>query len=58
LGTIHTGLADFKIAHLVRDQRLIPEVQRMARHIHDSYPSNAKAIIQRWVGEKDVYSNA
>ncbi len=58
LGTKQTGLADFKIADLVRDQRLIPEVQRMARHIHDSYPSNAKAIIQRWVGEKDVYSNA
>ncbi len=58
LGTKQTGVADFKIADLVRDQRLIPEVQRIARHIHDNYPSNAQAIIQRWVGEKDVYSNA
>ncbi|MEZ8698395.1 ATP-dependent DNA helicase RecG [Vibrio lentus] len=58
LGTKQTGLADFKIADLVRDQRLIPEVQRIARHIHDSYPNNAKAIINRWLGERDVYSKA
>ena len=58
LGTKQTGLADFKIADLVRDQRLIPEVQRIARHIHDSYPDDAKAIINRWLGERDVYSKA
>mgnify|MGYP001951769441 CR=1 FL=1 len=58
LGTKQTGLADFKIADLVRDQHLIPEVQRIARHLHDSYPKNAKAIILRWLGERDIYSNA
>lgn len=58
LGTKQTGLADFKIADLVRDQRLIPEVQRIARHIHDNYPSNANAIIDRWLGERDVYAKA
>ncbi|MCG7496798.1 ATP-dependent DNA helicase RecG [Vibrio sp. Of7-15] len=58
LGTKQTGLAEFKIADLVRDQRLIPEVQRIARHIHDNYPQNARAIIERWLGERDVYSNA
>ena len=58
LGTKQTGLADFKIADLVRDQRLIPEVQRIARHIHDNYPTNATAIIDRWLGERDIYSKA
>ncbi|KJY84114.1 ATP-dependent DNA helicase RecG [Vibrio galatheae] len=58
LGTKQTGMADFKIADLVRDQRLIPEVQRIARHIHDNYPQNASAIIDRWLGERDVYSKA
>lgn len=58
LGTKQTGLADFKIADLVRDQHLIPEVQRIARHLHDNYPANAKAIILRWLGERDIYSNA
>lgn len=58
LGTKQTGMADFKIADLVRDQRLIPEVQRMARYIHDSYPDNALAIIDRWLGDRDVYAKA
>jgi len=58
LGTKQTGIADFKIADLVRDQRLIPEVQRIARYIHDNYPSNAASIIDRWLGERDVYSKA
>ncbi|WED21949.1 ATP-dependent DNA helicase RecG [Vibrio sp. JC009] len=58
LGTKQTGVADFKIADLVRDQRLIPEVQRIARHLHDNYPKNSQAIIERWLGNRDVYSNA
>ncbi|WP_391088809.1 ATP-dependent DNA helicase RecG [Vibrio sp. NH-UV-68] len=58
LGTKQTGMADFKIADLVRDQRLIPEVQRIARHIHDNYPDNAVAIIDRWLGDRDAYSKA
>ncbi|PJC85199.1 ATP-dependent DNA helicase RecG [Vibrio sp. HA2012] len=58
LGTKQTGLADFKIADLIRDQRLIPEVQRLARHVHERYPDNAQAIIQRWLGERDLYAKA
>lgn len=58
LGTKQTGMADFKIADLIRDQHLIPEVQRVARHIHDSFPDNAAAIIDRWLGDRDMYSKA
>ncbi|KGY10804.1 ATP-dependent DNA helicase RecG [Vibrio tubiashii] len=58
LGTKQTGMADFKIADLVRDQRLIPEVQRIARHIHDNHQQSAVAIIDRWLGDRDVYSKA
>ncbi|GAM54705.1 ATP-dependent DNA helicase recG [Vibrio ishigakensis] len=58
LGTKQTGLADFKIADLVRDQHLIPQVQKMARYIHDNYPQNATAIIERWVINSEVYAKA
>lgn len=58
LGTKQTGLADFKIADLLRDQSLIPEVQRIARHIHQHYPQNSQAIIARWLGNRDLYSKA
>ncbi len=36
LGTRQTGLADLKIADLVRDQPLIPQVQKMARFLMDA----------------------
>lgn len=37
LGTRQTGLADLKIADLVRDQPLIPQVQKMARFLMDKH---------------------
>ncbi|MGL4381121.1 MAG: ATP-dependent DNA helicase RecG [Vibrio sp.] len=58
LGTKQTGLADFKIADLVRDQALVPQVQRIARHLHQRYPQHAQAIIQRWLGQRDIYAKA
>jgi ATP-dependent DNA helicase RecG len=58
LGTKQTGIADLRIADLIRDQALIPEVQRIAQYLHDSYPSNAAAIIARWLGERDIYAKA
>ncbi|SIO20036.1 ATP-dependent DNA helicase RecG [Salinivibrio sp. ES.052] len=58
LGTRQTGLAEFKIADLVRDQALIPEVQKLATHLHQHYPRHAEAIIRRWLGHKTHYSNA
>ena len=58
LGTKQTGLADFKIADLVRDQRLVPEVQRISHYIFSNFPDNAQAIIDRWMNNREQYSNA
>ena len=58
LGTRQTGNAEFKVADLLRDQAIIPEVQRIARHIHERYPQEAKALIERWMPETERYSNA
>jgi len=58
LGTKQTGLADLKIADLLRDAHLIPEVQQHAYLIWKKYPQNAQAIIQRWMGEREHFSNA
>ncbi|MGQ7113771.1 hypothetical protein ACUOFC_45810, partial [Escherichia sp. TWPC-MK] len=46
------------VADLLRDQAMIPEVQRLARHIHERYPQQAKALIERWMPETERYSNA
>ncbi|MCW2476779.1 ATP-dependent DNA helicase RecG [Candidatus Symbiopectobacterium sp. NZEC151] len=58
LGTRQTGSAEFKVADLLRDQALIPEVQRVARHLHAHYPEHAKALIERWLPERVRYTNA
>ena len=58
LGTKQTGLADLKIADLVRDQALIPQVQTLADILWDQYPSHAQAIINRWLPHREDYGNA
>lgn len=58
LGTRQTGSAEFKVTDLLRDQAMIPEVQRVARHLHQHYPEHAQALIERWLPEKARYSNA
>jgi len=57
LGTKQTGNAEFKVVDLVRDQQLIPEVQRIARHLHQYYPEQAKALVERWLPAKTLFSN-
>jgi ATP-dependent DNA helicase RecG len=58
LGTRQTGNADFKVADLLRDQYMLPEVQRLARHIQQNYPEHAQKIIERWLPEREQYSHA
>lgn len=58
LGTRQTGTADFKIADLDRDAPLIPIAANLAQHIMTNNPEIMTRLIQRWLGEKQVYSNA
>lgn len=58
LGTRQTGSTEFKVADLLRDQAMIPEVQRVARHLHQQYPEHARALIERWLPERTRYTNA
>lgn len=58
LGTKQTGIADLKIADLIRDAALIPEIKNMAEYVWREYPSNAQALINRWLAYKEEYGNA
>lgn len=58
LGTKQTGVADLKIADLVRDAMLIPEIKNMAEHLWDKYPAQSNALIKRWLAYKEEYGNA
>ena len=55
LGTRQTGLPDYRIANLVRDAELMPDVQRAAETLQRSAPDGAAAIVRRWLGDAGRY---
>lgn len=57
LGTRQTGLMQMRIADLMRDADLLPEVHIAAESMLRDHPDAAVALIARWVGEADRYSN-
>ncbi|MBT0586808.1 ATP-dependent DNA helicase RecG [Alteromonas oceanisediminis] len=58
LGTRQTGIAYLKIADIVRDAPLVPQVQSLAEQVWREFPSHAQALINRWLGYKEHYGNA
>ena len=58
LGTKQTGVADLKIADLLRDAYLVEEVKAMAELVWREHRENAAHLIQRWLPYRDDYSNA
>lgn len=58
LGTKQTGLADLKIADLVRDQQLVPQVSYLSNQLIIHYPQWVDPIVKRWLGNKSHFSQA
>ena len=58
LGTRQTGLADLKIADLVRDQSQIPQVQQLARQLYQQHPELVEPLLRRWLSHSDDYAQA
>ncbi|OOZ16195.1 ATP-dependent DNA helicase RecG [Solemya velum gill symbiont] len=57
LGTRQTGEMEFRVADVVRDQKLLPQVQQVAQQILDKHPRAAEALIARWVGQREKYGS-
>jgi len=55
LGTRQTGLPDYRIADLVRDAELMPQVQASSEIIQRDNPAAGHAIIRRWLGDAYQY---
>jgi ATP-dependent DNA helicase RecG len=58
LGTRQTGEMQFRIADLMRDQPLLPSVQRTADSMLRDHPDNVEPLIERWVGARTRYVDA
>jgi len=55
LGTRQTGLLSLRIADLLRDQGLLPSVERAAERLLADYPDHAAPLIRRWLGDASRY---
>ena len=55
LGTKQTGLPDYRIANLVRDAELMPQVQITAEVLMKKSAAAAAAIVRRWLGDASQY---
>jgi len=56
LGTRQTGELQFRVADLVRDQDLIPVVNRVARSLFVDTPQRVRPVIERWQGQAVHYA--
>jgi len=55
LGTRQTGLAQLRVADLVRDADLLPQVRTLAARLLREQPQASAGLIARWVGEGEQY---
>ena len=55
LGTRQTGLAQLRVADLVRDADLLKDVQAAAQGMMRGYPERIAPLIARWVGSGERY---
>ncbi len=55
LGTRQTGLAQMRVANLLRDADLLPQVQIAAGVLLAEWPQNVAPLVRRWVGHAEQY---
>jgi ATP-dependent DNA helicase RecG len=55
LGTRQTGLAQMRVADLLRDADLLPRVQIAAEALLRDWPLHVAPLISRWVGHAEQY---
>jgi ATP-dependent DNA helicase RecG len=55
LGTRQTGMIQFRIADLMRDQHLLDKVEAAAAQLLEHHPESVAPIIRRWLGQAPRY---
>lgn len=58
LGTRQTGEMQFKVADLLRDGHLLPQVKQVAEQLLVNYPDHCQHLLQRWLGRAHKYLQA
>ncbi|MEX2366772.1 MAG: hypothetical protein WD601_09210, partial [Pseudohongiellaceae bacterium] len=56
LGSRQSGSLSFRIADLVRDHAMLPEIRRISEQLLAQDRSSAEGIMQRWLARADTLS--
>jgi ATP-dependent DNA helicase RecG len=56
MGTRQTGLAQMRVADLLRDADLLPKVQIAAEAMLHDWPAQVTPLVRRWVGHAEQYA--
>jgi len=57
LGTKQSGMLQLRIADLLRDQALLPAVERAAGVLTTRYPERVAPLIRRWLGQATQFGD-
>ncbi len=57
LGTRQKGLIGLRIADIMRDAYLLPEINKLAVNIEENHPNTIEKLVRRWVGDQLEYRN-
>jgi len=57
LGTRQTGMQQFRIADIMRDQKMLGPVREAAALIESRYPERIEPIINRWLIHAEDYAS-
>lgn len=55
LGTRQAGLMIFRIADLLRDKALLPDIQTASQRLLKDFPEQIEPLIARWIGSGERY---
>ncbi len=55
-GTRQTGMPELRIADLIRDAKLLPDVHKAAEIMNNNYTDQITALINRWLGSSMEYT--
>ena len=57
LGTRQKGLIGLRIADIMRDAYLLPEINKLTVNIEENHPHAIEELVHRWVGDQLEYRN-
>jgi len=57
LGTRQTGMIQFRVADLARDNDLVSKIHEVSAQLHRDFPERIPSLVHRWLGDMTQYGS-